>query len=283
MDDSKTGPLLKESGDRTSATANILDTIVSHKKIEVQAAKAAVSESALRKSSLFARQTLSLRSSLLDGSRTGIIAEFKRKSPSKGMFNAGAIPEDITRAYAENGASGLSVLTDGHFFGGSKEDLIRARINEIPVLRKDFIIDPYQVLESKAMGADVILLIAACLTPGEVNTLAARAKELGMEVLLEIHNEEELEHICDAVDIVGVNNRDLKTFTVDINLSVRLGDKIPADKLKISESGISDVNSIFRLKEAGFQGFLIGETFMKEKDPAIAFARFVQKLKTGIT
>jgi indole-3-glycerol phosphate synthase len=283
MDDSKTGPLLNEPKDRSAATANILDTIVLHKKNEVQAAKAAVSEAELRKSDLFARQTLSLRSFLLDGYRTGIIAEFKRKSPSKGMFNAGAIPEDITRAYAENGASGLSVLTDRLFFGGSKEDLIRARINEIPVLRKDFIIDPYQVLESKAMGADVILLIAACLTPGEVSSLAAYAKALGLEVLLEIHNEEELEHICNAVDIVGVNNRDLKTFTVDINLSLRLSDKIPPDKLKISESGISDVNSIFRLKEHGFKGFLIGETFMKEKDPAIAFARFVQQLKTGNT
>jgi indole-3-glycerol phosphate synthase len=283
MDHSKTGPLLNESTDRKKAAANILDTIVSFKINEVRSAKAAVSETELRNSALFSRQTLSLRSFLLDDSKTGIIAEFKRKSPSKGMFNAGALPEVITQAYAENGASGLSVLTDQFFFGGSREDLTRARINEIPILRKDFIIDRYQILEAKAMGADVILLIAACLTPGEVNTLATYAKELGMEVLLEIHNEEELEHICDAVDIVGVNNRDLKTFTVDINLSVRLGDKIPPDKLKISESGISDVNSIFRLKEHGYKGFLIGETFMKEKDPAIAFARFVHQLKTGNT
>jgi indole-3-glycerol phosphate synthase len=283
MDDSKTGPVLNESKDRRKSTANILDKIILHKTGEVQAAKAAVPEAELRNSVLFGRKTLSLKSFLLDETRTGIIAEFKRKSPSKGMFNAGALPEVITTAYAQNGASGLSVLTDQHFFGGSKDDLARARINEIPVLRKDFIIDPYQIVESKAMGADVILLIAACLTPGEVKALATSAKELGLEVLLEIHNEEELEHICDEVDIVGVNNRDLKTFTVDINLSIRLSDKIPPDKLKISESGISDVNSILQLKEYGFKGFLIGETFMKEKDPAIAFARFVQQLKTGNT
>lgn len=257
---------------------NILDTIIKFKKQEV--ARATVSLQALENSEFYSRKTLSLRQFLLDETRTGIIAEFKRKSPSKGIFNANARPEEITKAYANEGASGLSVLTDEQFFGGSMEDLKKARTNEIPILRKDFIIDEYQLSEAKAIGADVILLIAACHTPARVQELAAYAKKLGLEVLLEIHDDDELEHICDDVSMVGVNNRDLRTFTVDVNRSIDLATKIPADKLKISESGISDVNTILLLKKHGYKGFLIGETFMKEQDPAIAFARFVNELKT---
>lgn len=260
---------------------NILDIIIAHKKNEVKAAKKVLPEWAMESAGFSARQTLSLKEFLADESRTGIIAEFKRKSPSKGIFNADADPEVITKAYAAAGASGLSVLTDEIFFGGSADDLRSARINEIPILRKDFIIEEYQLLEARAMGADVVLLIAACLSPGRTAELAAFAKNLGLEVLLEIHDEEELAHISPDVDIVGVNNRDLKTFTVDINRSIDLGYKIPEGLIKISESGISSVQTIRLLKKHGFAGFLIGETFMKQPDPAIAFARFVQELKNG--
>lgn len=262
---------------------NILDTIVQHKIGEIEKAKAAVSTAQLERYPFFTRKTLSLQQSLLDPSLTGIIAEFKRRSPSKGVFNATADPAVITKAYTHAGASGLSVLTDEHFFGGSKDDLIQARANNIPVLRKDFMVDEYQILEAKAIGADVILLIAACLTPGQVRSLAAFAKSLALEVLLEIHHEDELNHICEEVDLVGVNNRDLKTFTVNINSSIQLGSKIPFNKHKISESGISDVHTIALLKKYGFKGFLLGEAFMKEDDPSVAFAKFVEQLKNGIT
>ena len=260
---------------------NILEKIIAHKKIEVAERKKNISINELEKQISFSREILSLKNFLLDDSKTGIIAEFKRKSPSKGIINGDADVVEITNAYFINGASGLSVLTDESFFGGSSDDLIKARINKIPILRKDFIIDEYQIIEAKAMGADVILLIAANLTIAETSLLAAFAKSLKLEVLLEIHNEEELNHICDDVDIVGVNNRDLKTFTVDINRSIILSKKIPADKIKISESGISNIDTILHLKTFGFKGFLIGENFMKEKNPAVAFASFVNKLKAG--
>ncbi len=263
--------------------ANILDTIVASKFGEVEQAKAAVSAAQLEQSPFFSRSTLSLKASLSDPELTGIIAEFKRRSPSKGLFLADADPVKITEAYTAAGASGLSVLTDHAFFGGSREDLIRARVNSIPVLRKDFMIDEYQIVEARSMGADVILLIAACLQPAQVQSMARFAHSLGLEVLLEIHNEDELRHICDEVDLVGVNNRDLKTFTVDIDTSIRLGAQIPAGKTKISESGISDVTTIALLKDHGFEGFLLGEAFMKEPDPAIAFTRFVHQLKHGVS
>lgn len=241
--------------------------------------KAIVPVSELEKAILFSRVPLSLRGYLTDPQRTGIIAEFKRRSPSKGVINDRVDPATVTRAYAAHGASCLSVLTDGHFFGGSVEDLQQARVNEIPILRKDFTIDPYQVLEAKAIGADVILLIAACLEPEQVKSLAGLARSLGMEVLLEIHNEAELGHICDETEIVGVNNRDLKTFTVDVERSVALSRQIPAEKITVAESGISKVETILYLKNFGFRGFLIGENFMKEEDPGAAFGNFVQELK----
>jgi indole-3-glycerol phosphate synthase len=233
----------------------------------------------LEKSRLFSRTVFSLKKSLRDASRTGIIAEFKRRSPSKGVINAGASVERVTAAYAQYGASAISVLTDTISFGGSPEDLMRARINPLPVLRKDFIIDEYQILEARAMGADAILLIAACLRPEETKRLAGFAATAGLEVLLEIHQESELEHLCDAVDVIGINNRDLRTFEVDINRSIELANKLPAGRVVIAESGIHDVETICRLKFAGFNGFLIGEQFMKEPDPAVAFASFVDQLK----
>ncbi len=258
---------------------NILDTIIAAKEIEVSKRKSEIPVEQLQQTDLFKRPTFSLKQFLLDENKTGIIAEFKRKSPSKGIINDRSDVVDVTRAYTANGASCLSVLTDGQFFGGSADDLRRARVNEIPVLRKDFIIDEYQIVEARAMGADVILLIAACLSPARVQELALFAKTLQLEVLLEIHNEEELQHICDATELVGINNRDLKTFTVDINRSIELGKKIPAGKIKIAESGINNIETICTFKNAGFRGFLIGENFMKEADPTIAFAAFVQQLK----
>ncbi|MFT3680582.1 MAG: indole-3-glycerol phosphate synthase TrpC [Ferruginibacter sp.] len=258
---------------------NILDKIIEHKKVEVANAKAAVSMEALQQNRLFSRKTFSLKQFLLDESKTGIIAEYKRKSPSKGIINDKATVQDVTVAYTKYGASCLSVLTDENFFGGTPGDLMQARINAIPILRKDFMIDEYQIAEARAMGADVILLIAACLTPQRVKELARYAKSLQLEVLLEIHTEEELQHICDETEIVGVNNRDLKTFTVDIQRSIELSKKIPAGKIKIAESGIHDTQTICTLREAGFHGFLIGENFMKQQDPTIAFADFVTQLK----
>jgi indole-3-glycerol phosphate synthase len=258
---------------------NILDEIIAHKKIEVANAKKQVSVEQLMQSQFFNRSTLSLKQFLLDETKTGIIAEFKRQSPSKGIINDKADVIEVTKAYTQHGASCLSVLTDNHFFGGTNNDLIKARVNNIPILRKDFMIDEYQVVEAKSIGADVILLIAACLTPERVKELAVFAKSLQLEVLLEIHNEDELQHICDATEIVGVNNRDLKTFTVDINRSIALSKKISNDKIKIAESGINDIETISIFKNAGFKGFLIGENFMKQPDPTIAFAGFVQQLK----
>ena len=258
---------------------NILDKIVDYKRSEVERAKAQQPVAVLERSAFFSRKPLSLRQSLNDLKKTGIIAEFKRKSPSKGVINDRADVVAVTGAYAAQGAACLSVLTDQHFFGGSAEDLQRARIHEIPILRKDFMIDEYQILEAKAMGADVILLIAACLSPAEVKRLAVFARSLELEVLLEIHNEAELAHICDETELVGVNNRDLKTFTVDIDRSIRLSRQIPAGKITIAESGISKADTILHLKNAGFRGFLIGENFMKEQDPGAAFGKFVQELK----
>lgn len=258
---------------------NILDTIIEFKKEEVAKNRALVPLEVLKQQQGFSRETFSLKQFLLDETKTGIIAEFKRKSPSKGIINDKAGVVEVTKAYTENGASCLSVLTDSHFFGGTADDLRTARLNNIPILRKDFMIDEYQVAEARAMGADVILLIAACLTPGRVKELAFFAKSLQMEVLLEIHHEAELGHICEEIDLAGVNNRDLKTFSVDINRSIELSKKIPADKIKIAESGISNMETIKVFKEAGFSGFLMGEHFMKTSDPGEAFKQFVQKLK----
>lgn len=260
---------------------NILDKIIEHKKEEVTENKKFISAEQLMQQPNFTRPVFSLKQFLLDETTTGIIAEFKRKSPSKGIINSNADVAEVTRMYVENGAACLSVLTDTAFFGGSADDLQKARFNNCPILRKDFIVDKYQLLEAKAMGADVILLIAACLKPEEVIDLATFAKSLNLEVLLEIHNEAELEHICDEVELVGVNNRDLRTFTVDINRSIELGTKIPASKIKIAESGINSIETINIFKETGFRGFLMGENFMKEKNPGEAFKQFVQQLKQG--
>lgn len=255
---------------------NILEEIIAKKKEEVAFRKKNFPVPSLVKMDSFGDECYPLAGFLRDPSRSGIIAEFKRKSPSKGWINQQADAERETRGYASFGASALSVLTDGPFFGGGLEDLIKARQNGIPILRKDFIIDDYQIIESKAYGADVILLIAACLEKKQIKELAHTAKNMGLNVLLELHDENELEKICDAVDVVGINNRNLKTFDVDIENSIRMARQIPA-KCKIAESGIESMATVHRLKAEGFEGFLIGERFMKEKIPAIAFKNFIRE------
>lgn len=257
---------------------NILEKIIAHKREEVSKRKEERPIQDLESERFFNRQTLSLKSSLLDENKTGIIAEYKRKSPSKGIINDRDSVEAVTRAYFDYGASGISVLTDLDFFGGSLDDLMAARDNVIPLLRKDFTIDEYQLVEAKAFGADVILLIAACLTPQEVKSLSATAKNLGLEVLLELHDESELEHVCDTVDLVGVNNRNLKDFKVDLEHSVRLAQKIDERFIKVAESGINDVANIHYLKKYGFKGFLIGEYFMRQESPMMAFKDFTYQL-----
>lgn len=258
---------------------NILDTIIAKKKTEVAERKRNQAIKELQKKHFFKNETLSFKQFLLQKNKTGIITEFKRRSPSKGIINDTITVSRVTADYVKYGASAISVLTDETFFGGSMNDLIEARTNQIPLLRKDFIIDDYQLVESKAFGADIILLIAACLSQVEVKRLANFAKNLGLNVLLEIHNEEELDCICDSIDVVGINNRDLKTFKVDLNHSIELCKKIPPDKIKISESGIDDVKTVLHLKDNGFSGFLMGERFMREKDPGKAFGDFVKELE----
>ena len=259
---------------------NILEKIIAHKKTEVANRKAAVSISELERQPLFATTTKSLKVFVKDKTKTGIIAEYKRKSPSKGIINDSATVTDVVRAYAEGGASGISVLTDTEFFGGHLADLEAATFAEVPLLRKDFTVDEYQLVEAKAYGASVILLIAACLTPEEVAQLTQTAKGLGLEVLLELHDESELAHINENVDLVGINNRNLKTFSVDLEQSVKLAGQVGNSFIKVAESGISDVANIRYLKQYGFDGFLIGETFMKQADPGVAFKAFVESLTT---
>ena len=256
---------------------SILDKIVEHKRKEIASAKQLVSYAELEQSEFFGRETFCFRESLLHPERTGIIAEFKRRSPSKGIINDKVSVKDVTTGYASAGASALSVLTDKDFFMGEKADILEARRNNaIPILRKDFMIDEYQVLEAKAWGADIILLIAAILTPAEIHQLASQAKSLGLNVLLEVHNLEELQRSIDPnLDAIGVNNRNLADFTVSVETSFKLAEHIPAEFLKISESAISNTDTIKELKKAGYNGFLIGENFMKQADPGLAMREFV--------
>ena len=258
---------------------NILNKIIEHKRVEVAQRKLSAPETMLRENEYFERKCISLADSLCTEDSSRIIAEFKRKSPSKGFINEFADAGKVTTGYTNAGAAGLSILTDETFFGGTENDLKSGRRNQIPILRKDFIIDTYQITEAKAMGADVILLIAACLTVTEVRALAKYAVSLGLEVLLELHHPDELEHICDETILVGINNRNLKDFKVDINASLKMSRLIPSDKIKIAESGITDAAMIDTFNDAGFKGFLIGENFMKEKDPAIALKNFIKQIK----
>lgn len=259
---------------------NILDKIIVRKKEEVAIAKRAVSLAELESYPLFKRKPFSLRDSILDSNKNGIIAEFKRASPSKGIINDRSTVEEVVLGYEKAGASAISILTDADFFKGSLEDLTEARkAVDIPLLRKEFVIDRYQIAESKAYGADVILLIAAVLSSDEIKDLSSYAKELGLSVLLEVHDKEELgRSIFDTIDAIGVNNRNLKDFTVSIQHSIDLVDSIPDSFIKVSESGLSDPKSIVELKEVGFQAFLIGENFMKTDNPQEAIRDFADKI-----
>lgn len=257
---------------------NILETIIALKRKELVVRKKDFPFAELEKSRFMKRPKRSLQGSLLKNDSTGIIAEYKRRSPSKGVINNRDSIESVTRAYSAYGAAGISILTDLQYFGGSLDDLIAANDNGIPLLRKDFMIDPYQLVEAKAHGADVILLIAACLSQKEVKDLAGTAKSLDLEVLLEVHDESELGHVCEDVNMIGINNRDLKTFEVSLERSMQLSEKLGADKIKISESGIDSPETIRLLRNHGFSGFLIGEYFMKQKDPCTAFKNFTYSL-----
>jgi indole-3-glycerol phosphate synthase len=255
----------------------ILEKIIIHKRKEVAGALKKKPVKKLEGSQFFSRVPLPLTDYILHPDKTGIIAEFKRKSPSRGIINSEATIEEVTTGYFRSGASGLSILTDKEFFGGSADDLTRARkLNPIPILRKDFIIDEYQIIEAKAIGADAILLIAAALDKGQAKKFARFARSLNLQVLLEVHNASELDHLNEFVNIVGVNNRDLKTFAVDTELSVQLAGEIPSEFVKISESGITSPLTLKKLRGCGYQGFLIGENFMRTSEPALAFSDFVK-------
>jgi indole-3-glycerol phosphate synthase len=256
---------------------NILQTIIEQKRTEIERFRPLSPVERFQEQGFFWEiRNRSLNQQLLLPGGNGIIAEFKRKSPSKGWFKTKELEvEKVVVAYNKY-AAGISVLTDDIFFGGDLDDLIQTKIvSDIPVLRKDFIIDKWQIAESKAFGADVILLIAACLSREQVRDFATYASSIGLETILEIHNEKELDHCCDEVTMIGVNNRNLETFEVDINTSLSLIDKLPKGRTVISESGISSHETILTLRAAGFRGFLIGENFMREADPAKAFEEFV--------
>lgn len=258
---------------------NILEKIVLRKKEEIAEQKTAVSLELLKDHAYYHRSVYSLVNTLRNENSSGIIAEFKRRSPSKGIINDRVDPVAVTSSYQDAGAAAVSILTDTDFFGGSSEDVIRARVGlKIPILRKEFIIDPYQIHEAKHLGADLILLIAACLSPSQVHDLSAEAKSIGLEVLLELHDEDELDHVCETIDLVGINNRSLKTFDVDIERSLRMASAIPEGKPKIAESGIDDPEQVKMFRKNGYQGFLIGENFMRHSDPGNALKQFISKI-----
>ena len=257
----------------------ILEKIIETKKIELEIVKKTISIEDLKKLPNFQKKSISLVNRLKNSSH-GIIAEHKRRSPSKSIINESIDINQIIHGYNRADVCGISVLTDKEYFGGSLNDLRNARkLTNIPILRKEFIIDKYQLIEAKANGADAILLIAACLDKYQIINLSAFAKEIGLEVLIELHNENELEKcLIDTIDIIGVNNRNLKTFEVDINTSIKLSNMIPEKYLKISESGISNYDEIRKLRNYGFKGFLIGELFMKNNDPGKEVLDLIKKI-----
>ena len=258
---------------------NILQTIVDRKKEEIKLAKSKVNESTLVQTVLFDRKCFSFSEYIKKPELSGIIAEFKRKSPSKPTINLHADVMQVTTGYSSAGASALSVLTDVDFFGGNDEDIKQARsVNQIPILRKDFVIDPYQILEAKSLGADAILLIAEILTKSEIDELSKVAVDFGLEVLMEVHTSDQISKYHERIKNIGVNNRNLKTFTTDIRYSMDIFPQLPSDTIKISESGLHDAATVASLKRFGFDGFLIGESFMKTEDPGKACADFIQKM-----
>lgn len=260
---------------------DILEKIVLDKRVEVDLRKQLIPISQLEHSVLFERETISLANALQHNA-TGIIAEHKRRSPSKSIINNNLNVQDVAKGYEDAGVCGMSVLTDGKYFGGSLDDLLTARAScNLPLLRKEFIINQYQIIEAKAYGADVILLIAAILTREEIKQFSQLAKSLHLDVLLEVHNKEELhKSIMPSLDMLGVNNRNLKTFEVSLETSKSLSSLIPDDFVKVSESGISSVEAIKGLQPYGYKGFLIGENFMKTNNPGVSATQFINTLKS---
>lgn len=259
---------------------DILQEIITHKRKEVEERKSLFPIKLLEKSIYFNSTPVSLKKYLLRDDLAGIIAEFKRKSPSKGFINRYADVERTTIGYMQAGASALSVLTDNNYFGGKNEDLATARkFNFCPILRKDFTIDEYQIVEAKSIGADVILLIAAALSKEQITNYTKLAHDLGLEVLLEIHGVEELDKVVPAIQIVGVNNRNLKTMEVSLKTSLDIVSKLPSSVIKVSESGINEPRQLLQLKEAGYNGFLMGEFFMKHSRPEQVCMNFIKEVK----
>ncbi|WP_307997074.1 indole-3-glycerol phosphate synthase TrpC [uncultured Bacteroides sp.] len=258
---------------------DILSEIIANKRFEVDLQKQAISIEQLQEGISEAPVIRSMKQALAS-SKSGVIAEFKRRSPSKGWIKQDARPEEIVLSYATAGASALSILTDEKFFGGSLKDIRIARpLVEIPILRKDFIIDEYQLYQAKIVGADAVLLIAAALEQERCNELTEKAHSLGLEVLLEIHSPEELSYINEKIDMVGINNRNLGTFFTNVENSFRLAGQLPQGAVLVSESGISDPEIVKRLRTAGFRGFLIGETFMKTEQPGETLQNFLQAIQ----
>jgi len=257
---------------------NILDKIIERKKQEVADAKSKISIEQLKDTEFFNKPTFSLKETIK--TKSGIISEFKRQSPSKGIINDKVSSLEVVSQYEKFGASAVSILTDKDFFGGSFEDILSVRNHiKIPILRKDFMIDEYQFYEAKSIGADVILLIASCLSPTQVLEFTELAHSLDFEVLLEIHSEDELKHINKNVDFVGINNRNLKDFKVDLQHSVDLKNQLPKDIFSVAESGIYNEEDFNFLREKGFDGFLMGEYFMKNENPGDKFGEFVSKMR----
>ena len=261
----------------------ILDKIIADKKVEVSIRKTLFPVLYLEKSPLFEKSVVSISKCLLK-SKSGIIAEHKRRSPSKQNINNNLSVIDVVKGYTSSGVCGISVLTEGKYFGGSLEDLDIARAStDLPLLRKDFVIDEFQIIEAKSHGADVILLIASILSQKEIKLLSTFAKSLGLEVLLEVHNLEELnKSIMPSLDLIGVNNRNLKSFEVNLNTSKTLANNIPNEFIKISESGINNSETIIDLKSHGYRGFLVGENFMKTENPGESSFKFINKIEDEI-
>ena len=268
--------------------ADILEEIVAHKRIEIEQRKRFIQP---RQMITLTEQKMqedggkvpggSMKESLMN-SETGIIAEFKRKSPSKGWIKQEGKPSIIPLAYQQNGASALSILTDIDYFGGYDEYIQEARHVGVtlPILYKNFVVEEYQLLQARYCGASAVLLIAACLTKEECKLLMNMAHQLGMEVLLEMHNERDFEYAELEPDMYGINNRNLGTFFTDVENSFRLAEKLPKDVCRVSESGISNPQTVLRLREeGGFRGFLMGEQFMKQADPGVALQEFIKQLK----
>ncbi|MGB3545645.1 MAG: indole-3-glycerol phosphate synthase TrpC [Saprospiraceae bacterium] len=263
---------------------SILQRIVTHKRAEVAERQRALPLRELARSAHYDRPPLSLREALTRPGSSGVIAEFKRKSPSQRDIHLAARPELVVPGYQQAGAAACSVLTDAEFFGGGAADLLTARkVADLPLLRKDFIVDAYQIEEARALGADAILLIASYLSTEEIREYTTQAHALGLEVLAEVHDRAEVAKLCPDIDVVGVNNRNLKTFSIDLQQSLDLLPHLPAGAVKISESGIESVAAVQRLRATGYQGFLIGTYFMREADPAAACAAFIERISKEVS